>query len=188
MLPEFGESAEDGGLGDLFAELRGEVVGREAGDGLFCALGKQGVGVQGERRDFGGAAGGGRLLPCLVAAEGEDVREGERGDEEVGGFGADAGGIAEEVEGNGSRVEDEAREEGAGLLDLGKSGSWGGDAEGSLDERGSGCGKLCCARGEEDQTAGVEPVAEHVDGENGVGVVAPMGETSGGELIGRGCA
>ncbi len=25
MLPELGESAEDGGLGDLFAELRGEV-------------------------------------------------------------------------------------------------------------------------------------------------------------------
>ena len=27
VLPEFGEGAEDGGLGDLFAELRGEVVG-----------------------------------------------------------------------------------------------------------------------------------------------------------------
>ena len=31
VLPELGEGAEDGGLGDLFAELRGEVVGGEAG-------------------------------------------------------------------------------------------------------------------------------------------------------------
>ena len=30
VLPEFGEGAEDGGLGDLFAELGGEVVGGEA--------------------------------------------------------------------------------------------------------------------------------------------------------------
>ncbi len=30
VLPEFGEGAEDGGLGDFFAELRGEVVGGEA--------------------------------------------------------------------------------------------------------------------------------------------------------------
>ena len=31
VLPEFGEGAKDGGLGDLFAELGGEVVGGEAG-------------------------------------------------------------------------------------------------------------------------------------------------------------
>ena len=30
VLPELGEGAEDGGLGDLFAELGGEVVGGEA--------------------------------------------------------------------------------------------------------------------------------------------------------------
>ena len=38
MLPELGEGAEDGGLGDLFTELRGEVVGGEAGDGFFCTF------------------------------------------------------------------------------------------------------------------------------------------------------
>ena len=30
VLPELGERAEDGGLGDLFAELGGEIVGGEA--------------------------------------------------------------------------------------------------------------------------------------------------------------
>ena len=59
---------------------------------IFCALCEEGVGVERERRDLGGAAGGWGLLPGLVAAEGEDVGEGERGDDEVGGFGADAGG------------------------------------------------------------------------------------------------
>ena len=42
------------------------------------------------------------------------------------------------------------------------------------------------ARGVEDEAGGVEPVAEHVDGEDGVGVVTPMGGAGGGELIGRG--
>lgn len=95
MLPEFGESAEDGCLGDLFAELGGEVGCGEA-DGL---VGKEGVGVECERGNFGRAAGGGRLLPGLVAAKGEDVGEGERGDEEVWRLGADAGGTAEKIQG-----------------------------------------------------------------------------------------
>ena len=82
-------------------------------------FGEEGVGVQREGGDLGGAAGGGGLLPGLVAAEGEDVREGEGGDEEVGGLGADAGGVAEEVEGDGSAVEDEAGEEAAGWFGFG---------------------------------------------------------------------
>ncbi len=76
VLPEFGERAEDGRLGDLFAELRGEVVGGHAGCVVFGAFGKESVGVEGERRDLAGSAGGGGLLPCLVATEGEDVGEG----------------------------------------------------------------------------------------------------------------
>ena len=67
--------AEDGGLGDLFAELRGEVVGRHADCVIFRAFGEEGVGVEGERGDLGGSAGGGGLLPGLVAAKGEDVGE-----------------------------------------------------------------------------------------------------------------
>ncbi len=108
VLPEFGEGAKDGGLGDLFAELGGEVVGAHAGSVVFGTLGEEGVGVEGERGDLGGAAGGGGLLPGFVATEGEDVGEGEGRDDEVGGLAAGAGGRAEEVEGNGSAVEDEA--------------------------------------------------------------------------------
>ncbi len=37
VLPEFSESAEDGGLGDLFAELGGEVVRAYAG-GVGCLV------------------------------------------------------------------------------------------------------------------------------------------------------
>ena len=68
-------------------------------------LGEEGVGVERERGDLGGAAGGGRLLPGLVAAQGEDVGEDERRDEEVGGLGAGAGGGAEQVERDGGAVE-----------------------------------------------------------------------------------
>ena len=154
----------------------------------FCALGEEVVGVEGERGDFGGAAGGGWLLPGFVAAEGEDVGEGEGGDDEVGGFGAGAGGVAEEIEGNGSAVEDEAGEEAAGLFGVGEGGGGVGGAEDGFDEGWCGCGELRGARSEEDQAGGVEPVAEHVDGEDGLGVVAPMGEAGGGELVGRGSA
>jgi hypothetical protein len=108
VLPEFGERAEDSGLGDFFAELRGEVVCGEAG--VFGLFAEEGVGVERERGDLGWAAGGGRLLPGLVAAEGEDIGEGERGGEEVWRLGADAGGVAEEIEGDGAAVEDEAGE------------------------------------------------------------------------------
>src|ERR1700679_1107966 len=106
MLPELGEGAEDGGFGYLFAELGCEVVGGEAR--VFCLPGEESVGVQRERGDFGGAAGGGGLLPGFVAAEGEDVLKGERGDEKVWSFGADAGGVAEKVERDRTSVEDEA--------------------------------------------------------------------------------
>ena len=141
---------------------------------------QESVGVQRERGDLGGAAGGGRLFPGLVAAEGEDVGEGEGGDEEVGGLGADAGGVAEEVEGDGSAVEDEAGEEAAGGLGFGEGGSGVGDAEGGFYKRRRGGRKLGGAGGEEDEAGGVEPVAEHVDGEDGVGVVTPMTEARGG--------
>ena len=61
----------------------------------------------------------------------------------------------------------------------------GGGAERGLYEGGRGGWELCGAWGVEDQTGGVEPVAEHVDGEDGVGVVTPMTDAGGGELIGR---
>ena len=68
--------------------------------------------------------------------------------------------------------------------------SWGGvgSAEDGFDEGWRRGGELRGARGVEDQAGGVEPVAEHVDGEDGIGVLVPMGETGGGELVGRGSA
>ena len=101
---------------------------------------------------------------------------------------ADAGGGAEEIEGNGAAVEDEAREEAAGLLGVGEGGGGVGGAEDRFDEGWRGGGELRGARGEEDEAGGVEPVAEHVDGEDGFGVVVPMGEAGGGELVSRGGA
>ncbi len=129
VLPEFGEGAEDGGLGDLFAELGCQIVGGE-GD----ALGQKIVGGKGEGRDLGGPAGGRRLLPGFVAAEGEDVGEGEGGDDEVWDFGAGAGGVAEQVERDGAAVGDEAGEQAAGLIGFGQRGGGIGSAQDGLDE------------------------------------------------------
>ncbi len=81
---------------------------------------------------------------------------------------------------------DEAGEEGAGLLGFGESGSGVGGAEDGFDEGRCGGGELRGAGSEEDEAGGVEPVAEHVEGEDGVGVLMPMTEAGGGELIGRG--
>ena len=73
-----------------------------------------------------------------------------------------------------------------GLLGVGEGGRGVGGAEDDFDEGRRWSGELRGARGEENETGGVEPVAEHVDGEDGVGVMAPMGEAGGGELVGRG--
>ena len=72
VLPELGEGAEDGGLGDLFAQLGGKIIG-----GHRDALGQHVVGREGQRGDLGGPAGGWGLLPCFVAAKSEDVGEGQ---------------------------------------------------------------------------------------------------------------
>lgn len=61
-------------------------------------------------------------------------------------------------------------------------------AKGGFDEGWCGGGELGDARGVEDEAGGIEPVAEHVDGEDGVGVLTPMTGAGGGELIGRGGA
>ena len=95
---------------------------------------------------------------------------------------------SEEVEGNGASIGDKAGKEASGLLGLGDGGSGVRCSEDDLDEGGRRGGKLRRARCEEDQAGGVEPVAEHVDGENGLCVVVPMGEAGGGELVGRGSA
>ena len=154
----------------------------------FARSAEQGVGVEREGGHFGGAAGGRWLLPGFIAAESKDVRKGKRRDDEVGGFAAGASRRTEKIEGNRTAVEDEPGEQAAGLVGVGKGRSGIGRAEDGFDEGGRRRGKLGCAWGEEDQAGGVEPVAEHVDGEDGIGVVMPMGEAGGGELVSRGSA
>ena len=85
-----------------------------------------------------GAGGGGGLLPGLVASEGEDVGQDSGGDYEVGGFSACAGGVAEEVEGDGGSLGDEAGEEATGLFRIGQGRGGVGGAEGGLDQGGCG--------------------------------------------------
>ncbi len=72
------------------------------------------------------------------------------------------------------------------MFGLGECGGGVGGAEGGFDEGWCGSRELRGAGCEEHQAGGVEPVAEHVDGEDGIGVVTPMGEAGGGELVGRG--
>ena len=182
-LPQLRECAQDGGLCDLFAKLGDEIVGGERD-----FLGEQVVGSEGERGDFAGSGGRGGLLPGFGAAQGEDVGEGQGGDDEVGRFAASAVGVSEEIEGDGAAVGDEAREKTACLFGVGEGRRGVGGTEGGLYEGRRRRGKLRGARCVEYQAGGVEPVAEHVDGENGLGVVAPMGEAGGGELVGRGSA
>ncbi len=199
MLPELVEGTEDGGFGDLFAELGGEVVG--AGG---TVLDEQVVGVEREGANFGGAAGGGWLLPGLVAAKSEDVGEGGGGGDEVGGVGGGGRG-SEQVERNGGAFGDEAGEEEAGFGGLGERGGGVGGAERGLDERRCGGGDVLGARGEEEEARGGEEAAGGLKGQQGHvgaragggvgvrrgfgacgGVLSPVGEAGGGELIGRG--
>ena len=169
VAPELDEGAKDGGLGDLFAEVGDEIVGGEG-----AVLDEQGVGVEREGADLGGAGGGGWLLPGLVAAQGEDVGEDGGGDDEVGDVRAEvgaggAGGCAEQAQGDGGAIADEAREQGAGGLSLGEGGIGGRGAEGGFDERGGGGGEELGAGGEEDEAGGLEPGSEALGGEEGVG-------------------
>ncbi len=88
-----------------------------------------------------------------------------------GGLAAGAGWRAEEIEWDCAAVDDEARKKAAGLVGVCEGRGGVGGAEDRFDEGWSWGRKLCGARREEDQAGGVEPVAEHVDGEDGIGVV-----------------
>ena len=69
---------------------------------------------EGERRDLDGAGGDGRLLPRLVAAQGEDVGEDGGGGDEIRHSVPRRAGCAEQVERDGGAFGDQAREQGAG--------------------------------------------------------------------------
>ena len=163
LLPELGQGAKNGSLGDFLAEVSDEVVG-----GFGAVLDEQGVGVGGERRDLAGARGGRRLLPGFVAAKGEDEGEGGGGDDEVRRLGG-GGGKAEQVERDGGTVGDETSEQGTG----GRRGRVGGvsvgDAEGGFDEGGGGdAGELGLGR-EEEKAGAVEELAGACLGDEGDG-------------------
>ena len=102
--------------------------------------------------------------------------------------GAGTGGGAEEIERNGSSISNEAGEQAARLFGLGDGRRCVSGAEDAFHKRWRWRRQLGGARNVEDETRGVEPVAEHVDGEDGLGVMVPMGEAGGGELVGRGDA
>ena len=116
LLPELGERAEDGSLGDFLAQISDQIV-----RSLRTIFDEQSVSISGERRNLHSAGGGGWLLPRLVAAQGKDEGKGGSRDDEVRSFGR-SGGEAEKIERDRGAIGDEACEKGAGGLGGGERG------------------------------------------------------------------
>jgi hypothetical protein len=80
---------------------------------------------------------------------------------------------------------DEASEKDAGLLQLRERGSQRGLTENRFGKAGCGYGQLLGARSIEQKTGGVNPVAQQIEGEEGLRIVVPVREARCGKLAGR---
>ena len=133
------------------AEKPGEIVSRQF---AFAIEGLEGTG------DDGSGAAGRRGFPLAIAADGGDPGKNLRGDKKIGLLGVGA----EEVEGDGAALADEARSELGSLSQGGGGRSQAGRTEAGFNERRSRRGKLGVARQIEAEADVIEPGGRVVEG------------------------
>ena len=112
MAPKLVQGARAGGLRNFFAELRRQIIGAQRSFG-----GNRLVRSQGQIRNLDRTRGRGRLLPGLIAAEREYIRENSGGGDKVGRI-ARCTMCAQQLQWDGSAVGDETCEKAACVADL----------------------------------------------------------------------
>jgi hypothetical protein len=172
-VPELGERAQDGGLGDLAAELRAQFHGGERAF-AFEQLPRLG----GERRDAPVAGGGGFALGIALRLERVEIGQRLRGSEEIRVLAyeaedADARCRAEEIERDDRARCDQAREHLCGGGDLLRAGCGIGATGNGLYEGGRGHREMLAAREIEAERRVGEPAFRIVEREQRVAILTP---------------
>ena len=179
LRPELGQCAQNSRFRDFVADLVRHVGGRKhdlgGEDFIYCQRQRRNLDRPGRYR---------RLLPCLVAAQGENVGENSSGDDKVGNVGPVRTGGAEQVQRDGIAIRNQPCQQAAGVIEFGQLRGRRRLAQRGFHQRGRGRGYLR-ARRVQHQAGAREPIANIALRQQGFAILMPVGGARGGQLVGR---